>query len=374
MYLQQLRLKNFRNFSELELRFEPGLSLLVGANGTGKSNLLEAVALLSQGRSLHESAELKHKIKWGEEQAEVFGAFVSATEPLEIGMRLSHKGLDRSEFNHKPIQRLSQLLGKIPLVQLLAHDIELCAGAPALRRRYLDGVLSTSDPQYFFYLLAYQKALRQRNAQLQRGSVGQDEFLPQLLDYGFELTQRRRDFVKSIQAEFQRHLENIFEVSGRPQFAYRGWGLLHAGQACDKATYAQTCVAWVRDHQTAELRMQRTMFGPHCDDLVFTMDEGRPFRGTGSKGELRAVALALKLAQLQWLESRSGAQAIVMIDEALHELDPLKQRAFLQVLCPGRQVLWADTRYPSEVLGLGSYQRFELSTQDGVRSGVACQN
>ena len=370
MYIRQLRLQNYRNFENFSVEFEPGVNLILGENGVGKTNLIEGILLLAGGRSMHATARQKHAIMWGKNYTDLFGAFSSDRgSHVELGLRMGAAGIEKAELNQQPVRKLSDLMGKIPVLPLVAEDIDLFAGPPLLRRRYLDLLLSLSDPLYFEALIKYQRALLQRNQELRLPTGPHDPFLTVLIEHGFVLYEKRQLFLGAMHSAFAEAASQILAIRGNATWRYQSSLKNESDGPANFVDFDGAFRRAVAKNRHLEIRFQRTLCGPHRDDVQIFLADGRNFKETASKGELRAAALAAKLVQLKWMEEALGERLIILVDEALHELDLERQRFYLRHLCTGRQILWAQTHLESDIADV--LKTFPMRSLTLDRKGVA---
>lgn len=352
MHVEHLSLLNFRNYVRLDLDLGPGLTMIEGANGQGKSNLLEAIFLLATTRSPRTQAdrELLHWLAWESEQpfARVVGRVQRRQGPAEIAITIHGEREDGVQVATKRVRvngvprRAIDLLGQVQVVLFGPDDLSLVSGPPALRRRYLDLTIAQVDARYVRALAHYQRVLQQRNhllRQLRERRTGEDE----LRFWDEELT---RDGVLIV-AERQRAVDQLcdlarathYRLAGsteRLQVLYRPNLPLpdEGGQRIFLAHLAQT--------RARELAQGVSLAGPHRDDLAFLLD-GVDVQRFGSRGQQRTVALALRLAETAFLRQRSDDEPILLLDDVLSELDAERQHRVLEAVAPAEQVLLTTT-------------------------------
>ncbi|MCY0899658.1 MAG: DNA replication and repair protein RecF [Firmicutes bacterium] len=314
----------FRNIAEAEIHLSPQLTLLVGANGQGKTNILEGVYLLLQGRSFRTVSE-REAIQDGGDSARLEAHGDIAGRPTHwthwiTPQRRSHQG---------PI---------IPVVLFAPEDVYLAKGSPDRRRRFLDLLLSAHDAHYARSLKAYQRALLQRNRALKQQSLRRvvDDFTPLLAHEGLYLWQQRRAVIASL-LPLAQSLHHRMAGTDLLTFALKegGWP-----QPIDTVEAFLQALATRRHEEEAR---QMTLIGPHRDDIFFTLN-GKDTTVYASQGQLRTIALSLKLATYQWLFEETGIRPIVLLDDVLSELDSSRRQAVLELTAqPGQQTLVTDT-------------------------------
>ncbi|HET6382677.1 MAG TPA: DNA replication/repair protein RecF [Armatimonadota bacterium] len=335
MRLQRLQLTDYRNYHELDLAPSEGLNVLIGPNGQGKSNVLEAIYLLATTRSLraHRDCEL---VRFKTDLARVIARIsreVRSDVMVEIDVTASHKTGKVNGVRHA---RLVDLLGEFNAVQFTPTDVELISGPPSTRRSFLNLQIAQSSGSYAYSLIYYKRVLDQRNRLLKdsarTGGMSAaarqtlDTLTEQLISYGSQILERRGQFVDSLARygnQIHRELAGagaVLEVIYRPGWSESTPPALPADwreQGLPPADAFRLALEAVRSH---ELRRGTTLAGPHRDDLQFLLDE-MDVRVYGSRGEQRTVALAMKLAEFLLLRELAGEPPVMLLDDALSELD-----------------------------------------------------
>jgi DNA replication and repair protein RecF len=377
MYLRHLSLLHYRNYARLDLALPPGLSVFWGNNGEGKSNLIEAVYLLATSRSFRTSSE-RDLVNWFADTQPVFarvaGEVVRHGGATRLEVILAAPANDAAEGegeagrapaasirrrvrvngNDRPVV---ELLGQLNAVLFSPEDVELVAGPAELRRRYLDITLCQIDQRYVRALRRYQRVLTQRNALLRQtrdrpASPEQFEFWDvQVTDLGAELALLRLRAIGYLNERLQAVYPRLTSDSGALKLVYRSLVPLDEGgseQAVEvneeealaalRARYAAHFVT-LRPRERAQ---GVTVAGPHRDDVAFLVN-GIDLRTYGSRGQQRTAALALKLAETELMETRTGERPVLLLDDVMSELDPVR-RKFLQSAVAGHeQVLMTTT-------------------------------
>jgi DNA replication and repair protein RecF len=341
--LRRLWLRTFRNYALAEVTLAEGVTVFVGPNGQGKSNLLEAVYMVATGRS-HRTAHEAEVIQRGEAAARVRAAISrrGRDEELEITIALeAGRAGTQMRLNGAPSVR-GAVLGRLPVVLAAPWDLELVRGGGDGRRRLLDAALSQLSPAYFFALHRYHRVVTQRNAVL-RGrpgaAAGLEPWDAQLVALGTRIAAHRAAHVERLCAPAAAWFERLggagaLEARYRPSWA----GETDEGLAA--AARAQLAL-----RRADELRRGVTLTGPHRDDLDLALD-GVPLRAAGSQGQWRTAMLALRLAERDVMAADLGARPVLLLDDALAELDPVRQRRALEVNGEG-QVLATATSLPA---------------------------
>ena len=321
MRLGSLQLQDFRNLAEVSLRPSPRLTVLLGPNGQGKTNLLEAVYLLTTLRPLR-AVRLAELVRFGQPRASV-GAEVWRGS---VGRRLSVEvlpGQRHAQLDGKPIDRLDDYLDGLAAVCFSPDDLMLVKGGPEGRRRFLDRAAFNRWPAVLGEARQYVQALRERNAALRGGAADVEQsFRPPLIQAGARLLRRRRDIVEELSP---RLVAAFAEISGpgAPQadLTYRPSGGLDTGGTEDEL--ADRLAALLEARLARDLERGYSTSGPHMDDLLLALDD-RAARVYGSQGQQRAFALALRIAEVENLRAVQQEAPLLLLDDVSSELDPEK--------------------------------------------------
>ena len=382
-YLRHLSLKNFRNYLRLELDLPRGITVIQGRNAQGKTNLLEAITYLATSKSMRalSDAEIVHWLALEQEPipfAEVAGEVQYDGDVHHLRIVLTQQGGRGSGSGFRKVvtingarKRALDLLGLLPVVLFLPEDIDLIAGPPSGRRRYLNLLLCQMDREYCRHLDAYNKVVARRNAQLRalQGKPFDENLLAYwdegLVEHGAYIIHKRQDVIAQldVRAREQHRLlaghEGRLRVEYRPSLDLEGTRNTVPREQLAFKLPAQP-VAYVPQRvvpiaqwrkrfaeQVAALRAKEveagmTLVGPHRDDVVFLLD-GRDLRTYGSRGQQRTTALALKLAEVQILEEALGASPLLLLDDVMSELDEERRQRVLEVVVSVPQAILTTT-------------------------------
>jgi DNA replication and repair protein RecF len=304
-----LELLEFRNYHTLSLSPAPRLNVLSGRNGQGKTNLLEAIAILLTGRSFRTS-RLGEVAAWG-----ATATFLSGDVRRDDGIRTLRRTLQRGEDG--VWQSSGDLLPWGKVVAFGWQDLEIMHGAPGARRNFVDGFAGRLYPSHIPTLLRYRRIVARRNSVLQSRREGPLEarlapWDEQLVTVGMELIDRRRRAVAALQTELARIHPAISGSAQKVEIRYRAT----VGETSDAAGFAQA----IERRRREEIRRGVTLVGPHRDDLIIELD-GADARVFGSRGQQRLLTLALRLAEVMPVREASGTAPILLLDDALSELD-----------------------------------------------------
>ena len=354
MRLRQLTLRHFRNVGFAALEFSGRQQFLLGANGQGKTNFLEAAGFLTALRSFR-TTDNKLLVGHGQHTAAI--ACVLDHErrgETHITIKLRHGGKELWCDNAR-VTRLAEYLGQFPTVVFSSQDLALVRGSPAGRRRWLDLTLAAMDAGYLSALVTFTRALAGRNALLKSGRASDGElaaFEQILAPAAAELIARRavglRALEHSVKAAYAKLCEDAEPVSlgYEPNFAEPS---------------AEALLARFESGRARDAQFRSTLVGPHRDDFHF-MVRHTAAKDFASEGQQRSLVLALRLAQAAWFQEKSGVRPVLLADDVLGELDPARRRRFWSAIDPESQVIATGTALPSAELG--AWQVFEVA--DGV--------
>ena len=344
--LQRLELLRFRNISQLDLAIEAPRLLVLGRNGEGKSNLLEAVELLGSLRS-HRASHDRELIQHREPSAKLTGT-TGAGDSLVLELRRS--GGRQAVRNGKVMERQHDLQGNLRCVGFSALDLELVRGEPALRRHWLDRVVLQLEPLYSELLSRYGRLLRQRSQLLRRQSHDPngisallDAFDVQMALVGTRLHRRRQRALQRMAPLASSWHERLSGGREQLELRYRS-GSVPPGAGSDdsEAAWCESLTDQLRDQRANELRLGQCGIGPHRDEIELQL-QGDAARRYGSAGQQRTLVLALKLAELELVHQVVGEPPLLLLDDVLAELDPSRQQLLLEAVGEGHQCLVSAT-------------------------------
>ena len=338
--LRKLNLTNFRNYAHLDLSFDERPTVLVGNNATGKSNLLEAIYLLSTGKSQRVSEEIE-LIKQGEEAVRVEG-FLEDTTLEVIGQSVDGQFTKRVKVNGIP-RRVVDLIGNLPAIIFYPSDINMITGSPSLRRWHLDLSLAQIDPEYKKSLTLYEQVLTNRNRVLKR--IREDLGKSGELRYWTDELIKHGDTLSVARAAFLEFLSNLETPLGSFRFLYL------KNELSDER---------LNQYQAREIAAATTLVGPHRDDFQILLDE-RNIARFGSRGEQRTATLAFKLGALEYMALSLGKRPILLLDDVFSELDA-NHRAHVVEIVGKQQTIIATVELeniPKEFLNSARILRVE---------------
>ena len=334
MHLTFLTLRQFRNYGELTLEVDQGVNLFLGPNGSGKTNCLEALAVLTTGVSPR-GAETDALFQWGKDGFYLKGQFGydgPDRDPLTLEMKFRLGSSRVIRQNSQTVVRLRDLMGRVPLVCFVPEDLALVKGEPVGRRKAINMVLAQIDPLYGPELKKYNDTVRSRNAalrQLAEGQISAQALVPwdeALIDVGLKLCQKRALFIQEF-SEVAGHIHA--RISGGVETM--GLTYLPSFPGPWDETARDRWRQKILSIRSQEMAVGATMTGPHRDDVQF-MINGRPAKSFGSEGQKRTAAVAFKLAEIPTIQEKRGEKPICLLDDVLSELDANRAKHLLDEL------------------------------------------
>ena len=322
MIIEKLTLRNFRNYEDTVLTPHEGVNLFFGANGSGKTNLLEAIHYCALGKSHRISGD--HSVVRIGESFAVCGVSVSTGGVRrEITVRLVPNEVNKKVIllDQKPIRRFSDMMGCLQCVIFSPEDLGLIREGPSLRRRYLDMMISQVNRGYFIALQQYRSGLEQRNALLktmrQNASdyTGMLEVFEQAMAAPAAVIVAARKKVIAMLAELA--AETYRGISGREKEEFQA-GYHSAFRETENVE--EEFIRLMRENREEDLRLGVTSAGPHRDDLSLSLNR-KNMKVFASQGQIRTAALSLKLAQMKALRAMSGEAPVLLLDDVMSELD-----------------------------------------------------
>ncbi|HEY9904519.1 MAG TPA: DNA replication/repair protein RecF [Candidatus Sericytochromatia bacterium] len=355
MYLKTLHLRQFRNYRVAQVDFDAPKTILVGNNAQGKSNLLEAVELLSTLKS-HRSVRDRDLVLEDATIGQIRANLERAYGSVDLALTLRTQGRRTVTLNQESLRRQLDFLGILNAVQFSSLDLELVRGAPERRRNWLDSILIQLEPIYAHILQQYNQVLRQRNALIKKIRVSKaegriDESLStdydsqlalwdaQLATAGSRVTRRRARVLERLAplaAAWHTSISaatEVLEVTYAPNVSI---------EKDDPEGVQQAFLDKIQQRRLPEQIHGTTLVGPHRDEVEFTINQ-TPARSFGSQGQQRTLVLALKLAELKLIEEVVGEPPLLLLDDVLAELDLNRQNQLLDAIQDRFQTLITTT-------------------------------
>ena len=314
MILKSLSLLNYKNFESQSFTFNEKINCFVGNNGVGKTNVLDAIYHLSFGKSYFNPVAVQN-IKHDEEFFMIEGLYdkLDSSEKIIIGLKRGQK--KQIKRNGKTYEKLSDHIGLLPLVIVSPADRDLIIEGSDTRRKFMDGVISQSDPKYLKDLLVYNKVVSQRNALLKyfalNNTFNQDTlsiYNEQLHALGHEIFEKRQAFIEAFTPIFQARYQAISNGNEIVNLSYKSDLRNH------------TLLSLLEQCINKDKALQYTSVGIHKDDLKFEIGS-HPIKKFGSQGQQKSYLIALKLAQFDFIKSQSQLNPILLLDDIFDKLD-----------------------------------------------------
>ena len=366
VYLNRLHLRHFRNYREQEIIFSAPKTILLGDNAQGKSNLLEAVELLSTLKS-HRVTRDRDLVLAGETESKITAQLTRKYGSIDLALTLRDKGRRTANLNQENLKRQLDFLGQLNAVEFSALDLDLVRGNPETRRQWIDSLLFQIEPVYAHILHEYQRVLKQRNSLLKQAEqrtldpAELELWNHQLITTGTKVIRRRARIIDRLapiaqiwHTRISKNTElleiiytpNITIIENTPESIYQAFiDRLHLRHA-------------------AEQSLGNTIVGPHRDEIELTINH-TPAKAYGSQGQQRTLVLALKLAELELIEQIVGEPPLLLLDDVLAELDLTRQNRLLSVIEDRFQTLITTTH-----LGAFDAKWLDSSQILHVRSGA----
>ena len=319
-----MHLENFRSYTKREIKFSGKVNVILGKNGCGKTNVLEAIFFLATTRS-HRHAAVDELVNWAAESFYIRAAGVARGLSVSVEMGFGRDGTRSIKVNGKPVRQSRDVIGVLPVVMFSPEDLLLIKGDPAQRRRFLDMFISQVSPEYLSCLQKYNKVLLERNRALQQvrdrtlGSEALDVWDENLAKPGYEIAAKRSEVIELLE---KRASGTFSEVSGG-----QGLALKYVTAVKSEKQFLEK----LREKKRIETEIGLTTIGPHRDDLL-VLAGGRNLREYGSQGQQRVAAISLKLGQLAIMKEALEDSPMILLDDVTSELDAEKKNRFLEFL------------------------------------------
>ncbi len=331
--ISNIRLQHFRSYADASFEFEPGVNIIVGPNGSGKTNLLEAILVLASGGSYR--ARDIDLLEFGEPWARLDGQFGKHERTLKLVLQGS--ALQKNfELANKSFKRLS-LERIVPAVLFEPNHLQLVTRGPEQRREYFDDILQRSLPGFKTLRASYRRTLAQRNALLKQGPARAAKQLfawnVRLSQLGAQIVEARLDLLGDINAVIS---QTYSQISGKKHQVK-----LNYDTTINPKNYSSRLLSKLETSAEADFIRGFTGYGPHREDITIYLD-GQPASATASRGEMRSLLLALKIFELKLLEQNRGQKPLFLLDDVFSELDGKRRKHLVQHL-KGYQVIITTT-------------------------------
>lgn len=339
MVFNSLSLFNFKNFESAKAEFIEGINCIVGRNGVGKTNILDALHYLSLGKSAINPIDTAN-IRYEQESFFVKSEMTRNESTLEVLCAVQNGKKKSLKVNQEEYARLSEHIGFLPVVMISPNDNSLIIDGNEARRKFFDSTISQIDKQYLYNLVRYQKALKQRNALLKEFSqtmaIDKERLAPfdhELLTLSGQLFEVRSKFLEKFESRFDKLYKKLSNKHEKVTISYEShWQKEDAEQ--------QFRIAIKRD-----LALQRTTVGVHRDAYHFRIDD-KPIKRFGSQGQQKSLIVGLKIAQYQELKKATKVTPVLLLDDIFDKLDDQRMAILLKMVCANEfgQIFITDAR------------------------------
>ena len=325
MYVKSLKLENFRNYDNLSVEFHPGVNILIGDNAQGKTNLIEAIYMMSFAKSFRTRKD-RETINFNRDYARIDAVIAADDEDQPFSMLIKPDSKYIS-YDGVKVSKMTELLEKVYVVIFSPEDLKLVKDSHDRRRKFIDRELSKLKPLYYENLYNYKKVLKQRNAYLKEDNIQTDILRIwdyKLAEYGSEIIKKRNDFIKKLEEVSSEIHSSI--TSGKEILTVEYEANIPYGENLREEFLAET-----EKNLEKDLFQRTTSKGPHKDDLKICIN-GVDIRHFGSQGQQRTAALSLKLAEIRLIKEITGEDAVLLLDDVLSELDRSRQSYLVNCL------------------------------------------
>lgn len=356
MRIKQIKLVNFRNYTEETIDFGGRVNIFVGSNGQGKSALVEAVYILAVSKS-HRTTRDGDLVKVGSDWCRVSGCVETDKRgELDLGIIIKRGGKKYVEVNKVRRQKVGDIVGHFNAVVFSSADIRMVSGEPVERRRFMNFEISQISPQYMYALGRYKRVLEQRNALLKESRQGNslgmlDALNEQIVNYGCIMMEKRAQYVKGVAVEASDIYGRLCGGSECLEISY----MPSVGcdeSSCDRDGLKESFADALNHSIENDLARGTTTKGPHRDDISIRVN-GMDLRYFGSQGQQRSAAVAIKLAEVAIVEKMIGERPVLLLDDIASELDEDRRRRVFDIVGKDGQVIVtaaAMSELPEEVI------------------------
>jgi DNA replication and repair protein RecF len=334
MQLNSLELQGYRNYDSLKLSTEGGVNIFIGPNAQGKTNLIEAIHVLSLTKS-HRTSKDKELIGWNQSAATIKAQMERKYGEVSLELQLSAQG-KKAKINGLEQRKLSSFVGTLNVVLFAPEDLDIVKGAPGVRRRFMDMEIGQVHPGYLYDMQQYQRILQQRNNYLKSTDLSKaspemlEVWNEQLVTSGVKMMQKRENFIVQLQKWAEKIHAGITGGNEHLTVTYRpSFGSSTGDVNQDHSSLFEQFMLKLSQGKDQEFRRGMTLVGPHRDDLSFAIN-GKDVQSFGSQGQQRTAALSLKLAELELMHEEIGEYPLLLLDDVLSELDQTRQTQLIE--------------------------------------------
>jgi len=339
MHLENIAVNQFKNIHNLSLEFSPYINCLVGPNGSGKTNLLDAIHYLCLTKSAFSAIDYQN-IHFNADYFSIRGTYKIGDKSLNISCSLKKGEKKVFKAGRNPYDKLRDHIGRLPIVMIAPNDTELIDSGSEIRRRFLDSTLSQFDSQYLEHLIKYNQLLKQRNRVLKNifetGRMDNNllsSYDEQIVPLAMSIAKKREKFTDQLSRIFSGLYIKLSKGVEKMVVQYQSH--------CMDQHFSDK----FRNSLSKDIELQRTMLGPHRDDLLFFLNQ-HSLKKFGSQGQKKTFLLALKLSQFEILRQQHEQTPMVLLDDIFDKLDDERIRNLLEMVTnePFQQIFLTDAR------------------------------
>jgi DNA replication and repair protein RecF len=349
VHLSLLSLKNFRSYSDLELPLKPGITIFLGRNGEGKTNIVESVLYLAF-LSSHRTATDQPLVQLGNNSAYVRSKIQQPDREVTVELEINADKANRARINQNPARSQKELFGLVQCVYFSPEDLDLVRGDPAERRRFIDQLLILRSPRLAGVITDYERAVRQRNSLLKSraGYSSLESWDQQVAQFGGEIIAARL----ALLADFEPVFSGVYKEISEKKPARITYKCSIDNPSTDPALNTAAMLVKMAEIKGQEIERGLTLIGPHRDDLLLHLGD-HFVKGYASHGESWSIALSLKLASYKLLKNE-GASPILILDDVFSELDEERRDQLVELARSAEQTLITvavESDLPAELSG-----------------------
>lgn len=338
LQLTQINLIQFRNYETSTVSFSEPIVAICGMNGTGKTNLLDAIYYLGFSKSYFGRTDAQN-VQHGKQGMRVSGVYQKSNEVVDVSFIIRENNKKELNVAGVPVKKLSEHIGQFPCVMIAPDDIELITGGSEERRKLMDSILSQTNKTYLEQLIAYNKILQQRNSLLKQlaenPGMGNDLleiYNEQLIQSGQTIFSCRKAFLNTFLPQVGVNYQQIAGKAEALQLSY------------ESPLIQKSFSSILKDNLSKDMTLQRTSSGVHRDDIGFFLNDC-PFKTEASQGQRKSLLFAIKLAEWEYLRNSIGTPPILLLDDVFEKLDESRMAHLLTTVSrePFGQVFITDT-------------------------------
>jgi DNA replication and repair protein RecF len=338
MILENLKLINFRNYEHLEINFSPEINFITGDNGSGKTNILEAISIISNLKSFRNIND-NNIVKWNSGSYYCSGEISgSQYSKFEVGFSIqNNKPKKKIKIDSNEIKKISDYYGKLITVNFIPTDINIINGNPDIRRRYFDSVISKIYPEYIDELNKYREICYSRNLLLKklkdnRGDIKLlDVWNRMIADKASVIIKKRKFFINKFNELFIKNYLRISNEDSSPSIKYN---------STLKSDDYESIFSEVNSNIRIDIRRGNTVLGPHRDDYIINSTDGLAFINYASQGQKRTSSISLKLSEVEIIKEMKNKKCIILVDDIFSELDEKRRNSMIDLLQGEGQIIF----------------------------------